>query len=75
MMDEAESLCHKIAIQVNGRFACIGTPQNLKQKYGSGYRATLLLNDLDAKVEIVFVKLVNSPRTGRKRVPNNSVIV
>ncbi|CAD8056529.1 unnamed protein product [Paramecium primaurelia] len=37
-MDEAESLCNKIAIQVNGSFACIGTVQHLKQKFGEGYR-------------------------------------
>lgn len=37
-MDEAESLCNKIAIQVNGSFACIGSVQHLKQKFGEGYR-------------------------------------
>jgi ABC-type multidrug transport system ATPase subunit len=37
-MDEAESLCHKIGIQINGQFVCMGSPQHLKMKYGSGYR-------------------------------------
>ncbi|CAD8079917.1 unnamed protein product [Paramecium sonneborni] len=40
-MDEAESLCNKIAIQVNGSFACIGSVQHLKQKYGEGYRIVI----------------------------------
>ena len=44
-MDEADSLCSKIAIQVNGEFKCFGTPQNLKRKYGSGYQISLELNE------------------------------
>ncbi|CAK76708.1 unnamed protein product (macronuclear) [Paramecium tetraurelia] len=40
-MDEAESLCNKIAIQVNGAFACIGSVQHLKQKFGEGYRIVI----------------------------------
>ena len=33
-MDEAESLCDKIAIMINGKFVCYGSPSHLKQKYG-----------------------------------------
>ena len=33
-MDEAESLCDKIAIMINGKFVCYGSPNHLKQKYG-----------------------------------------
>jgi ATP-binding cassette subfamily A (ABC1) protein 3 len=40
-MDEAESLCHKIGIQINGQFVCMGSPQHLKSKYGQGYQITL----------------------------------
>lgn len=36
-MDEAESLCDKIAIMINGKFVCYGSPGHLKQKYGQGY--------------------------------------
>jgi len=36
-MDEAESLCDKIAIMINGKFVCYGSPSHLKQKYGQGY--------------------------------------
>lgn len=36
-MDEAESLCDKIAIMINGKFVCFGSPGHLKQKYGQGY--------------------------------------
>lgn len=33
-MDEAESLCDNIAIMVNGRFVCYGSPGHLKSAYG-----------------------------------------
>lgn len=33
-MDEAESLCDKIAIMINGKFVCFGSPSHLKQIYG-----------------------------------------
>lgn len=36
-MDEAESLCDNIAIMINGRFVCYGTPGHLKAQYGQGY--------------------------------------
>jgi len=38
---EAESLCHKIGIMVNGKYVCLGSTQHLKNKYGSGYKITL----------------------------------
>lgn len=40
-MDEAESLCDNIAIMINGRFACYGSPGHLMAQYGSGYSITL----------------------------------
>lgn len=36
-MDEAESLCDKIVIMINGRFVCYGSPGYLKSRYGKGY--------------------------------------
>jgi len=33
-MDEAEQLCDKIAIMINGRFVVYGTPNQLRSKYG-----------------------------------------
>ena len=37
-MDEAESLCDKIAIVINGKIVCYGTPNYLMQAYGQGYK-------------------------------------
>jgi len=36
-MDEAETLCNRIGIMVNGQMRCIGTPEELKSKYAQGY--------------------------------------
>lgn len=37
-MDEAESLCDKITIMINGKFVVLGSPGHLKQAYGQGYQ-------------------------------------
>jgi ABC-type multidrug transport system ATPase subunit len=36
-MEEAEQLCDRLAILVNGRLTCIGAPEHLKMKFGEGY--------------------------------------
>jgi energy-coupling factor transporter ATP-binding protein EcfA2 len=36
-MEECEALCTRLAIMVDGRFRCLGSPQHLKDVYGSGY--------------------------------------
>uniref|UniRef100_A0AAY4BFC7 ABC transporter domain-containing protein n=1 Tax=Denticeps clupeoides TaxID=299321 RepID=A0AAY4BFC7_9TELE len=46
-MEECEALCTRLAVMVNGQFKCLGSPQHLKSKFGSGY--TLL-----AKVRVDF---------------------
>merc|ERR1719433_209975 len=35
-MEEAEALCSRVAIQVDGCYRCLGTPQQIKSKYGRG---------------------------------------
>eukprot|EP00051_Salpingoeca_urceolata_P015767 m.206008 g.206008 ORF g.206008 m.206008 type:complete len:2576 (+) comp18495_c0_seq1:570-8297(+) len=42
-MDECEALCSRIAIMVNGRFYCMGSPQHLKNKFGRGYNLIVKL--------------------------------
>ncbi|EDV28384.1 uncharacterized protein TRIADDRAFT_49936 [Trichoplax adhaerens] len=36
-MEECEALCTRLAIMVNGKFKCLGSPQHLKSKFGQGY--------------------------------------
>lgn len=42
-MEEAEALCSRIAIQVDGQFRCLGTPQQIKSKYGLGLELNVRL--------------------------------
>ena len=48
LMEEADALCNRIAIMVNGQIECIGSGQHLKSKYGDGYTLDLKTED-DAK--------------------------
>ncbi|KAM5303130.1 ATP-binding cassette sub-family A member 13 isoform 2-T2 [Glossophaga mutica] len=36
-MEECEALCTRLAIMVDGRFRCLGSPQHLKRRFGDGY--------------------------------------
>ncbi|EPQ08064.1 ATP-binding cassette sub-family A member 7 [Myotis brandtii] len=40
-MEECEALCTRLAIMVNGRFHCLGSPQHLKGRFGAGHTLTL----------------------------------
>lgn len=43
-MTEAEFLCNRIGILINGKFVCFGSNQHLKNKFGDGYRIKIKLN-------------------------------
>ena len=44
-MAEAESLCNKIGILVNGRFVCLDSLQTLKNKFGNGIKILIKLRN------------------------------
>eukprot|EP00658_Telonema_sp_P-2_P037918 TRINITY_DN2725_c0_g1_i2.p1 TRINITY_DN2725_c0_g1~~TRINITY_DN2725_c0_g1_i2.p1 ORF type:complete len:184 (-),score=61.05 TRINITY_DN2725_c0_g1_i2:220-771(-) len=44
-MEEADVLCQRIAIMVNGRFGCLGSSQHLKSLYGKDYIMELSLKN------------------------------
>ena len=44
-MEEAESLCKKIGILVNGRFKCLGTSDEIKYRYGYGFELNIQIKD------------------------------
>jgi len=46
-MEEAETLCRRMGIMVKGQFRCLGTAQEIKTRYGSGYEVDLRINHLD----------------------------
>uniref|UniRef100_A0A671SHZ0 ATP-binding cassette sub-family A member 3-like n=1 Tax=Sinocyclocheilus anshuiensis TaxID=1608454 RepID=A0A671SHZ0_9TELE len=55
-MEECEALCTRLAVMVNGQFKCLGSPQHLKSKFGSGY--TLLAKvRVDTELEEMDLQL------------------
>ena len=40
-MDEAEALCNRIGIMVNGKLTCLGSPQHLKHRFGNGFEINI----------------------------------
>lgn len=48
-MDEADFLCHKVAIMSSGKILCSGTPEELKLIYGQGYKLTILCSPIQRK--------------------------
>ncbi|NP_080734.3 ATP-binding cassette, sub-family A (ABC1), member 14 isoform X2 [Mus musculus] len=40
-MEECEALCTRLAIMVQGKFVCLGSPQHLKNKFGNIYTMTI----------------------------------
>ena len=46
-MENVEHLCDRLAILVNGRLICIGSPEHLKLKFGERYVLNLQSKDVD----------------------------
>lgn len=60
-MEECEALCTRLVIMVNGQFKCLGSPQHIKNKYGSGYTLTLRLNSENDKNKLMSFMESNFP--------------
>ncbi|CAN8021634.1 unnamed protein product [Ixodes persulcatus] len=56
-MAECDLLCSRLAIMVNGKLCCVGSPQYLKHKFGAGYTVTLRMveNPTDWERIICFI--------------------
>ena len=50
-MDEAETLCKRMGIMVNGEFACLGKAYEIKNKYGYGYELNLRIKPMSEELE------------------------
>ena len=46
-MEECEALCTRIGIMVDGSFRCLGSSQQLKDRYGSGYQIEIRMSNGD----------------------------
>ena len=55
-MDEAETLCKRIAIMVKGEFVCFGRANEIKEKYGYGYEANVRIKSLS---DMQFNEVIN----------------
>jgi len=47
-MEEAEALCSRVAIQVDGQFRCLGSCQQIKARYGGGYEVNIKFGPSDS---------------------------
>jgi ABC-type multidrug transport system ATPase subunit len=68
-MAECDVLCSRLAIMVNGQFKCLGTPQHLKHRFGTGYYLKLRLeheSSIQVASNIVHEYLPESNMTVRK---------
>ena len=54
-MDEAETLCKRMAIMVNGEFVCLGRAGQIKEKYGYGYEVEVRIKPMS---ELKFEKII-----------------
>ena len=56
-MDEAETLCKRMGIMVNGEFVCMGKANQIKDKYGYGYEADVRIKPMnEAQKKDIFEK-------------------
>ena len=46
-MDEAETLCRRMGIMVNGEFVCMGTANYIKETYGYGFEIDVRIKPFD----------------------------
>ncbi|WVZ79607.1 hypothetical protein U9M48_027169 [Paspalum notatum var. saurae] len=62
-MEEAETLCDRLCIMVNGSLQCIGTPKELIARYGGYYVLTITtLPEFEQDVENLVLKLSPNAR-------------
>jgi len=47
-MEEAEALSDRLAIQIQGRLRCVGTPDHIKITHGAGYQLEVLVKQSSA---------------------------
>jgi ABC-type multidrug transport system ATPase subunit len=52
-MEEAEALCTRIGIMVNGQLRCLGTSQHLKNRFGQGFEVQVVSRNNSTLPQIV----------------------
>ncbi|XP_028552666.1 ABC transporter A family member 1-like [Dendrobium catenatum] len=70
-MNEAQALCTRIGIMVDGKLRCIGSPQHLKSRYGNHLElevkptdvGTLEVDDLCRSIQEILLDFPNNSRS------------
>ncbi|CAF1480964.1 unnamed protein product, partial [Adineta steineri] len=57
-MDECERVCNRLGIMVRGQFACLGTIQHLKSKFGRGYTIEIKVHTTPEDANAVIIQNV-----------------
>ena len=58
-MDEAETLCKRMGIMVNGEFVCLGKASQIKDKYGYGYEIDIRIKPMNSSQLKEFIEILN----------------
>ena len=59
-MDEAETLCKRMGIMVNGEFVCLGKASQIKDKYGYGYEIDIRIKPMNTSQQNEYINILNS---------------
>ena len=70
-MEEAETLCKRIGILVDGQFKCLSTSDEIKEKYGYGYEINLQIKK--PEINILYEKYCVSDEDKKKEIHYNCI--
>lgn len=76
-MSEAEHLCDRVVLLINGRIIVVGTPEELRSKYGEGQNISLFVDQSCNKAEIDELMMLKIPNIEKnmKMVKNTNEIL
>ena len=63
-MDEAETLCKRMGIMVNGEFVCLGKANQIKDRYGYGYEIDMRIKPMSINQQNEFIQILNAGNYG-----------
>ena len=74
-MEEAETLCKRIAIMVDGQFKCLATSDEIKEKYGYGYEINLQINNPNYEELLKKYKILDEDKEEQINLNNISLFL
>ena len=75
-MDEAETLCKRMGIMVNGEFVCLGRASQIKEKYGYGYEIDIRIKTLNSSQQNEIIQMLNKDESkfDKDKINNNLML-